>query len=715
MSDSAVTPPVPTRPRARLRGPQSVAATPPQGEAVGANPVYVQWLVEQSMLQDARLLGAQLTGAGSMWQNPFAQPNPRAAIAQASVWLTAYPSSFVTRAGHSFLATVADEQLWQVLHRIGIDAVHTGPVKQAGGLTGWQSTPSVDGHFDRISTRIDATFGDEDEFRRMCEVAAANGGTIIDDIVPGHTGKGADFRLAELGVGDYPGIYHLVAIPEADWPLLPPVPPGQDSVNLDEAAEERLAAAGHIIGALQRVIFAEPGVKETNWSATAPVVGPDGVTRRWVYLHYFKQGQPSLNWLDPTFAGMRMIVGDALHSLADLGAGGLRFDANGFLGIERSPGGPAWSEGHPLSEAANHLLASMVRKLGGFSFQELNLTIDDIVATSRTGADLSYDFVNRPAYHHALATGDTEFLRLTLRAALELGVDPASLVHALQNHDEMTYELVHFAAGHAADDYHFRGEQLTGAELAVAVRADLTARLVGEAAPYNLVFTTNGISSTIATIAAASLGHRSLTDLTAEQVAAVTRAHLLLVMFNAWQPGVVALSGWDLCGSLTVAPEQVADLVEGGDTRWIHRGAYDLMGYQPDAEASVAGLPRAVSLYGSLPDQLADEGSFVSQLRRILAVRKQHGIATAAQLEILDLGQGALLAMVHRLPAGGGVQVTVLNFGLVEVSDVLASAWFAAGAAVVDLDGGATLAQVDDHGRFALTLQPHQGLFLSVR
>ena len=34
-------------------------------------------------------------------------------------------------------------------------AVHTGPVKRAGGIVGWEPTPSVDGHFDRISTQID--------------------------------------------------------------------------------------------------------------------------------------------------------------------------------------------------------------------------------------------------------------------------------------------------------------------------------------------------------------------------------------------------------------------------------------------------------------------------------------------------------------------------------------------------------------------------------
>ena len=49
-----------------------------------------------------------------------------------------------------------------------------------------------------------------------------------------------------------------------------------------------------------------------------------------------------------------------------------------------------------------------------------------------------------------------------------------------------------------------------------------------------------------------------------------------------------------------------------GDTRWIHRGAYDLMGVAPSATASSAGLPRAQTLYGSIPEQLAAAG-FVRQ------------------------------------------------------------------------------------------------------
>lgn len=323
------------------------------------------------------------------------------------------------------------------------------------------------------------------------------------------------------------------------------------------------------------MIFYAEGVKETNWSATRAVVGPDGTERRWVYLHYFKDGQPSINWLDPTFAGMRLVMGDALHSLTDLGSGGLRLDANGFLGVEKSTEGmPAWSEGHPLSEAANQLIGSMVRKVGGFTFQELNLTIDDIRVTSDAGADLSYDFINRPAYHHALATGDTEFLRLTLRSSLELGVDPASLVHALQNHDELTYELVHWAAGHQDDLYSYKGEEITGAALAESVRADLVEHLTGPGHPYNLIFTTNGIACTTATVIAAVLGFPSLDDIDdGADRDRIRRAHLLLALFNAMQPGVFALSGWDLCGMLTLPQDEVAELLEGGDTRWIHRAA----------------------------------------------------------------------------------------------------------------------------------------------
>ncbi len=700
------------RPRARRRDEDANPVTPPF-EPTGSNRAYVDWLEEQSMLHDATKVARQLAGSHTMWSNPYAHPDPRAALAQASVWYTAYPLSHITPPGTSFLGALGEPELWEAFSAIGIDALHTGPVKLAGGLDGWDATPSVDGHFDRMSMATDPLFGTEEEFRAMCETAARHHGTIIDDVVPGHTGKGADFRLAELNYRDYPGIYHMVNIPESAWHLLPDVPEGRDSMNLSTESEAALAEEGYIIGALQRVIFYEPGVKETNWSCTPPITDTKGVTRRWVYLHYFKEGQPTINWLDPTCAGMRLVMGDTLHSLLDLGSGGLRLDANGFLGVEKTFDQPAWSEGHPMSQAANQLIGSLVRKVGGFTFQELNLAIDDIQRTGVVGPDLSYDFITRPAAQVALCTGDTEFLRLVLQEAQKQGVDQASLVHALQNHDELTYELVHFAAAHRDEVYTLGGQEYTGAELAVHIRQTMRDKLTGEAAPYNAVFTQNGIASTTASIVTATLGITDLDAITEADVRRITSAHLLMCMYNAWQPGVFALSGWDLVGALPLDREQVKSLIASGDTRWIERGAYDVLGSAPDARKSASGMPKARTLYGPIPEQLKKENSFATRLAAILKVRKRNGLASARLIDVPEVGNKSLLVLVNELEIGA-IQVTALNFSAEKIEARVQSDHLPSGRAF-DLGTRRKVGTVDDLRGFSLELPPFGGVAMIIR
>ena len=95
----------------------------------------------------------------------------------------------------------------------------------------------------------------------------------------------------------------------------------------------------------------------------------------------------------------------------------------------------------------------------------------------------------------------------------ELGIDPASLVHALQNHDELTHELVHFSARHRDDPFTYRGEEMTGAELGERIRTDLNEGLTGPGKAYNRRFTQNGIACTTATVIAATLG---IPDLSAD-------------------------------------------------------------------------------------------------------------------------------------------------------------------------------------------------------
>jgi trehalose synthase len=580
-------------------------------------------------------------------------------------------------------------------------------MKRSGGITDLSYTPSVDGNFDRISFDIDPSFGTQAQYKSLVAAARAHGAIVIGDVVPGHTGKGADFRLAERAYGDYPGIYHMVRIEPADWNLLPPVPAGHDSINLQPAVVDALQKKGYIVGMLPSKIFYEPGVKDSDWSATNVVRGADGVERRWVYLHYFKQGQPTLNWLDPTMAAERLVIGDAIHELSVLGDGMLRLDANGLLGIERDENGRVWSEGHPLSVTANELVADMVRKLGGFTFQELALPLDDLNLMTSGGPDLSYDFFTRPAYDHALLTSDAEFLRLVMRTMQQYNVDTGTLIHALQNHDELTMGIGHFEA-HAADLFPFRGQQMTGKEVRDTVRAEMYDKLIQQPSPYNMKFGA-GVSSTTATVITSTLGIRDIRKLSARQIEKIKRLHLLLAFYNAFQPGVFALSGWDLAGALTLPADSVRDRLADGDTRWINRGAYDLLGTNSKATRSAAGLPVATAIYGPLPRQLKNKNSFASQLAHMLKVRADMRLYAARLAEIPNVQAKGLFVLVHDLPDGDR-EITAINFDRTGIDESITVRGVADNAKAVDvLNEKSPAIGFDVGGKLRLQLQGYEG------
>src|ERR1700685_1957265 len=82
---------------------------------------YIQWLAQRSMLHQAQAVAQKYSGNAPQWQHPYGEPQPRAAVARASVWFTAYPASTITASpGSSVLATLADERLWRCFQAIGI-------------------------------------------------------------------------------------------------------------------------------------------------------------------------------------------------------------------------------------------------------------------------------------------------------------------------------------------------------------------------------------------------------------------------------------------------------------------------------------------------------------------------------------------------------------------------------------------------------------------
>src|SRR5262249_44590715 len=147
----------------------------------------------------------------------------------------------------------------------------------------------------------------------------------------------------------------------------------------------------------------------------------------------------------------------------------------------------------------------------------------------------------------------------------------------------------------------------------------------------------------------------------------------------------------------------------------------DLMGINPEAKRSAFGLPRAEALYGPLPAQLKDPKSFASQLRRLLAARKEYRLAEAELLAVPEVKERAMCLLVLRLP-GGSVAVTALNFGrdaaeqtldLAEVRGITAKG--VSGEKVLDILTAETVGRVSDEGHLKMKLAPLTGTSLIIK
>jgi maltose alpha-D-glucosyltransferase/alpha-amylase len=626
---------------------------------------YIDFLEQNSMLFQADQVADQISGMGIQWREDFGHPEPLSLIQQASVWLLFYPGSTITKPGASVIGTWADPQFWATNHDLGIELLHTNPTERAGGIREREFTPSIDGWFDRISLDTAPEFGTEDDFKQLVMNAEQQGATVAGDLVPLHTGFGPDFRLAEFGYKDYPGMFNIVEINEQDWGLLPKVDDPWGSAIIKKDVGAQLKQKGYTPGNINSADADPESDTWSGWSATPEIVGVDGKKRRWVYLHVFKPTQPTLNWLDPTYAARRSQFGDLGRNIVDRGVQVLRLDADTFLGLEPQPNSDeAATYLTPLSQISASDIAFAARKLGGFTYQEFAAPLAQLKQFAPNGPDLSYDFFTRAENLYPLINGNVLPLRLAHHFLLDAGVQAGTLIHDLQNHDEITFQL--FELG-SHDDFDFEGQTLNGKQLKEQVLNDMRNAVGDEAAPYNKLYRPekDGIATTFAGFIAPALGVMDPYHATPDQVALIQRGHLLVAHANAMIPGVFALSAWDLVGALPIPADQVPNnLTAGGDWRWINRGAVDLLNVDPSAQTSkVFGLPKAQSLYGPVNEQLQSPDSFASHIKQMLAARKQFRIAEGTMLAVPPVSDGSVVVLVMQLPDSQNLAITALNYG----------------------------------------------------
>ena len=651
---------------------------------------YVDYLINASMLEKAKSLFDQRNSFRSKFDlGALSRPNSAKALDDAENWISLYPPSIITNGDKSPLAVIGDVLQEIINQHIGFQAIYLTPVNQSGGLDGYEYKFSVDGNFDAISTDIDKTLGTLEDYKGLVKIANDNSCHIIDNLIALHTGQGPDFLLALLGEKRYRNLYQMAEIPKKHWHLLPAVnansgtqvPDSIPSQLITRELAQVLSVLEYIPGAISPN-DADPKVKVgSGWSATGEIPGIDGKVRRWVYLHYFKPGQPVLNHDHPDCQAVRLINGVVIAHLKERGAKGLRMDAVPFS-LEILPEGREIDDVHtPSAIRKANQRASLVRQLEGFSFQELSAPLKDVRKFSEYGADLTYDFFTRTPYLHALLTGDATLLRLSYELLVEAGIQPKILIHDLQNHDEFTYQLPEFEVSRQTMEY--AGQKVKGRRLRDLVIKQMNMKFEGKdwAALYRQE--KDGIATTMVGFLAAALdidpfkagsckgkcctaGEVNVTD---QEKAQIKKAHILAVKANAWVPGVFCLSGWDLVGAWPLHRSQVENLTTDHDYRWINRGGYDLIGTYNAKARSVWGLSPAETLYGSLIEQSKNGNSFLSELKKILQVRRQNRIASGDLVRKPPEVEHQGLCLLPISLSGKRLGLTLLNFGREEAEE----------------------------------------------
>jgi maltose alpha-D-glucosyltransferase/alpha-amylase len=391
----------------------------------------------------------------------------------------------------------------------------------------------------------------------------------------------------------------------------------------------------------------------------------------------------------------------------------LRLDAVPFTSIDPDTNDTmAQTYLQPLSVDNGNDLAYMARKLGGFTYQELFVPLEQLKTFTKNGPDLSYDFFTRAQALHPIITGDVLPLRLAHSVLLQRGVQAGTLVHDLQNHDEITYQLIDLDSEPTIT---LDGQTYNGPQLKQQILQQMQST-VG-AASYNKLYRPqkDGIATTFAGFIAAALGIDPY-HATPDQVAMIRQAHLLVAHANAMQPGVFAISAWDLVGALPIPADSVANLINGGgsanDWRWINRGAVDLDNINPSAtKSTVLGIPKAQTLYGPVPQQLSDANSFASKIKQMLAARKQYQIDQGTMNAVPPTGNKGVCVLEMTLP-DSSLAITALNYGrsaasaqvdLTQIPPGIPASQVA-GQAVQDIVANQTAGTVGSDGKFSINL-----------
>ena len=612
-------------------------ATPVTASLPRPSPSYVQWLERQSLRVQAGEYTSLLTASPLQWRAASVDNAPagrtpgrvRDLLAAADIWLLVNPHDLLLPPRASVWHTL--REALPSLATLGIRGMHAGPTAEPASVwhthahppDGADTTDAPDAAQAPVSLQPAHYMGTDEEFAAFAAQAEQAQWQLGADILPPATGLGPDFMLAAQDVRDYPGLYMMVEAPRTLWHHLPPPAssPWQGR-PLDARAVALLAGEGLVPPALARDALPLPC--PGGWAITGPVRGHNGESRRLVYRYDQSPADALLHWDSPTGSARALLMASVINEV------GVRRQTLAGLHLAPALGLDATTENaaHPPTgalptlEPAPSLLRDLsreARRCGGWSVQWDALPPALLPLQQQAGVDFCQDSLTAPLTLYALLTGDAHPLRQALRGMLAAGVDYSRLARSSPGNTPLP---------------------LYTAPLATS--AEMQRRLLAKATELGWAHAgdATGLRGSTAAWAATSLGLSPQAATQPQHGEAIAVRHLLVLRVLAGLPGLVALHGQDVRG--TLAPGAFA----------LTPGATDI--------ASRSGQAAAPTLYPC--PGTAREHAFFHGLTRIAQARRSLQLAQWRVREVPDAPANALVVTLQHPDTGQHV-VLAANFG----------------------------------------------------
>ena len=633
-----------------------------------ADPGYVQWLEKQAMLRSSQELSRIVSDTGIQWLSPSVAPRPETLLQEAPVWLTLHPASVLTNDNESLFKTLLHPEFWRQSQKLGVCGLLLSPLRESGGIWGYDISGTQFLGADTVQYGFSKYAGTPDEYRRLTRAANTADAVMGDTLLPAATGMGADFFLSARAKPDYQGIYCMIDIPAEAWPLLPQITEQwqAEPVSAESAQELRKQ---HILPPLRLRETLDLPLEPFGWAATGEVRGIDGTSRRYVYLYHGSPSRPVLNWTDPSANARKVVSGSIIQQVGTLGVAFTGISVAPYVGIETAnPAGQkdmAIAADNARNAAAT--IAQEVRRYGGWSFLQDSLPLPMQQLLMREGPDVALDHAGSVSALAALLTGNATMLRTTLDIQTSLGMDKGRLVHAIMPSEGMDMSLRHLYG--IADDKlpalreHYRREMM---------------RII-TASGGDILVKNNVLHTTPAGLVGLAAGIRDMRHLTPEQIAELNRGMTALAAYHAMQPGIFMVSGKELAGTLPLKQGLVPARNEDEALLQNMMGAYDLLNTARQSLITPLGMPKAQTVFGSIPEQALTPYSFVWNLGRILAARNHYKIQNATPVAVLPSKNSGTIMQLLSLPLkqGNTLMLVATNFGRQKATETVTiqSAW----------------------------------------